>query len=367
MGKDNIPLILIADDSVLNRAILAELLKGEGYRTVEVDSGAKARKLAKELKPDLILLDIMMPGEDGFKTCLKLKNDPITQEIPIIFVSALDETKYVVQALEIGGVDYIAKPFSHPEILARIKVHLGLKFAKDSLVKAQSEKLNKVKEVQTSLLFKPEKIPEAKVHFTYLPLEEAGGDFLEILKLGEKQFLYIIGDISGHDISVGFYLSALKALCQQNFNLFISVRESLTLINKVCKSIFEPGQYVTANFVFLNRNNRILDFYNCAHFPLLILRGNEFREIHSQGDVIGSFNDFFVEKTVVEVEEGDLVFMFTDGLVENKNLKLDKQKLKEVILKYKDNEPSTLCIKVVDEMVRYKEIKDDLSFMIIEV
>lgn len=99
MGKKQTPLILIADDSVLNRAILASLLKDAGYHTVEASSGPEVRELALKLKPDLILLDIMMPEEDGLTTCIKLKSHPLTQDIPIIFVSALNESSYVVQAL----------------------------------------------------------------------------------------------------------------------------------------------------------------------------------------------------------------------------------------------------------------------------
>ncbi|MDK2920559.1 MAG: phosphoserine phosphatase RsbU/P [Desulfonauticus sp.] len=369
MGKKQTPLILIADDSVLNRAILASLLKDAGYHTIEANSGLEARELALKLKPDLILLDIMMPEEDGLTTCLKLKSHPLTQDIPIIFVSALNESSYVVQALEMGGVDYIVKPFSHPEILARIKVHLGLKFAREQLVEAQSDKLNRVKEMQTSLLISPKDLPQAQFDFVYYPLEEAGGDFLEVMELGEKHFLYLLGDISGHDISIAYYLSALKALCQQNFALYTSVKDSLQMINKICKSIFKEDQYFTANVILLNKNNNILQFYNCAHFPILLFREGEVKEIYGQGDVLGAFEEFFIEETIIEVDRKDRIFLFTDGLVPNdKNFRKYLDRLKNIILKHKGEDLKGICKKIFSDFWgRGDRLKDDVSLMCIEI
>lgn len=362
------PLILVVDDSVLNRKILETLLQDEGYEVVEAGSGKECFDLAKKLKPDLILLDIMMPGEDGLETCRRLKQDPSTQEIPVIFISALSENKYIVRGLELGGVDYIVKPFSNPEVLARVKVHLGLKFAREQLIEAQAEKLNSIKDAQDSLLISPKDLPEAKFAYVYRSLKEAGGDFLDVLKLGEKQFLYILGDISGHDLGVGYYLSALKALCQQNFELFTPIRDGLNMINKISKKIFYPGQYVTANFVMLNFSSQILYFYNAAHYPLLLLRDNKVKEIYSEGDVLGAFDNFFIEETILEVEKGDRVFLFTDGLLGCSLKFKDKiERLKDVILKFKKFSLKDQIDFVVREMIGNRKIDDDLTFLGIEI
>lgn len=118
--------ILIVDDKVDNVRLLSEMLSSEGYKSRKVLNGSHALDAAQLDPPDLILLDIMMPGLNGYETCQRLKADPRTQEIPIIFLSALNDTSDKVKALELGGVDYITKPFQKEEVIARVKTHLRI-------------------------------------------------------------------------------------------------------------------------------------------------------------------------------------------------------------------------------------------------
>jgi two-component system, NtrC family, sensor kinase len=132
--------ILIVDDVPNNIRILVELLDPTEYKVAVARSGEKALAIVEDTPPDLILLDIMMPGIDGFETCRRLKADPRTQDIPVIFMSALSETVNKVQGLEVGGVDYITKPIAQAEALARIRVHLELLQTRRRLV--QEEKMS---------------------------------------------------------------------------------------------------------------------------------------------------------------------------------------------------------------------------------
>jgi len=124
--NQNAPNILIVDDVPANLKILGEILKREGYRVRPVPSGALALQVAEKEKPDLILLDIMMPMMDGYEVCARIKQNPDLCEIPIIFISALNETKDIVKALRAGGVDYITKPFQSEEVLARASTHIKM-------------------------------------------------------------------------------------------------------------------------------------------------------------------------------------------------------------------------------------------------
>ena len=118
--------ILIVDDMGANLKLLDDILLPEGYQTRLVPGGEMALQAAKIDKPDLILLDIMMPGMDGFEVCRRLKEIPGLADIPVIFISALGDTDDIVKALAIGGVDYINKPFQAEEVKARINTHLKL-------------------------------------------------------------------------------------------------------------------------------------------------------------------------------------------------------------------------------------------------
>ncbi|NCC25882.1 MAG: diguanylate cyclase [Deltaproteobacteria bacterium] len=125
--------VLIVDDTPMNIQILAEALRAD-YRVRVADTGAKALAVAEsEDPPDLVLLDIMMPGMDGHEVCRRMKENPKTKGIPVIFVTALGESEDEARGFDLGAVDYITKPFSLPVVRARVRTHLQLKQRTDML------------------------------------------------------------------------------------------------------------------------------------------------------------------------------------------------------------------------------------------
>jgi len=135
---DESPLILMVDDNLANLQVLVALLEKK-YKTAIAKDGFKALEFAKKKRPDLILLDIMMPDMDGFEVCAKLKESPETRDIPIIFLTAKVETEDVVKGFDLGAVDYVTKPFRRKELLARVKTHVKLKRAEDLLKQGLAE------------------------------------------------------------------------------------------------------------------------------------------------------------------------------------------------------------------------------------
>ena len=116
--------ILIVDDQLENLEILRQTLESEGYQVSAVPSGAIALKITPEVKLDLALLDILMPGMNGFETYRQLREDDVTADTPIIFITAKDEAESVIEGFEVGAVDYITKPFRTKEALLRVEAHL---------------------------------------------------------------------------------------------------------------------------------------------------------------------------------------------------------------------------------------------------
>lgn len=125
--------ILVVDDTPTNIQVLFDLLDVSGYRVAIAKSGESALKRMQNSLPDLILLDVMMPGIDGFETCRQLKASAATRDIPVIFMTALSDTVDKVKGLKLGAVDYITKPIQHEEVLARIDVHLQLRHLQQNL------------------------------------------------------------------------------------------------------------------------------------------------------------------------------------------------------------------------------------------
>ncbi|MEH2062579.1 MAG: response regulator [Nostoc sp.] len=142
-------IVLVVDDNPANLQVLSSFLDQSNFEVWAARSGEKAlQRLENDHLPDLILLDVMMPGIDGFETCKQLKSNPRVQDIPVIFMTALSETADKVKGLQLGAVDYITKPFQHEEVLVRIENHLKLR----NLTKALIAKNAELQQTQTQLI-----------------------------------------------------------------------------------------------------------------------------------------------------------------------------------------------------------------------
>lgn len=141
-------LVMIIDDNPENLKYLASIVKKSGYEYVMSLNGKQAFEFLKSEKPDIILLDIMMPEMDGYEICQKLKSDENTKDIPVIFVTAKTEIDEIVKGFEVGGVDYVTKPFNSIILESRIRTHIELKRSKDKLKKyiAKLEETNTILE-----------------------------------------------------------------------------------------------------------------------------------------------------------------------------------------------------------------------------
>ncbi|QZZ22580.1 response regulator [Leptothermofonsia sichuanensis E412] len=155
--------VLVVDDNPTNLEVLSNALTSFGYETAVANDGEGAIAQIAYDPPDLILLDVMMPGIDGFETCQRLKMNPATQDIPVIFMTALSDTADKVKGLNLGAVDYITKPFQQEEVLARVKLHLRLKNLAHSL-----EQQNELLKVEVE----ERRMAEASLHRLTQELEQ---------------------------------------------------------------------------------------------------------------------------------------------------------------------------------------------------
>lgn len=190
--------ILIVDDTPANLKILFAYLRQLDFRVLIAEDGEDALTKVQFANPDLILLDIMMPDMDGFETCKHLKADPKTCDIPIIFVSALNETVDKVKGFHLGAVDYIQKPFECQEVLARISVHLELNHTQKQL----QQKNNELKAFAHTVAHDLKNPLNAIKGFTELLVEECEttcnaevADYLRLLQQSNRQAINIIEEL----------------------------------------------------------------------------------------------------------------------------------------------------------------------------
>jgi sigma-B regulation protein RsbU (phosphoserine phosphatase) len=329
IGSENAPLqtLLLVDDSSVNLGLLKESLDGLGYRLLEASDGQHALELARAELPDLILLDILMPGMDGFEVCLQLRQEKSTAEIPVIFLSALDELEDKVRGLELGAVDYISKPFRLQEVIARVNTHLTIDQLKRKVQKQRDElerELQQVAETQRSLLLKD--LPEVaglRLAVCYETSRYAGGDLFDVLSLGGNRWGILVADAEGHSTPAAVLMAmccALMRSCPDNVGDPAAVLNYLN--SGLCR--VSSSRLVTALYTVYDAERRQLSLARAGHPSPLLFRPSTglATEIPCEGIYpLGLIP--YVEGAVPVLEfslqSGDQLLFYTDGLIERFN------------------------------------------------
>ncbi len=310
------PTILVIDDSPTNLKVLELILRKNGYETRTAPSGPEGRAIASEIIPDLILLDIMMPDEDGYETCSQLLHNPATMNIPIIFISGIEDVAGRVKGLNQGAVDFIGKPFVAEDVLARTRIHLKLSRANKALIHEQRTILTKLKTAQEAVLVQPQDHPAARFGVYYEPLNHAGGDFYDVIHIGERVCGYFVSDVAGHDVEASFITSAQKALLRQNSNAMYKPDETMRMMNAALLNVMSGGAHLTAVYTHLNRATKQLTIVGAGHPPVLLLSKGKVESHDASGDILGVFDCAYFESRAIRVSAEDRFFLYTDGLIE---------------------------------------------------
>jgi sigma-B regulation protein RsbU (phosphoserine phosphatase) len=366
--------VLIVDDDPVSVYMIENLLQSESYRTISSLEGANTYSLAEQNKPDIILLDVNMPGEQGPDICRKLKANSATLEIPVLFLSADSDVSSKVICFEAGGQDYITKPYEPREVLARVRTHLRLQQAQRTLIKVLTAQINDVARAQQVLLPpEPQQLPEANFAVNYRQLAAAGGDFFDIIKIGEDEFDYITADVCGHDIGIAFVTAAIKTILVQNCTLLHSPGEILSLANKVIPSVLQPGQYISISWVRVNRRSQKAWIVNGGQPPVLYLpQDGPPQKIDVPGDIIGVFDQVAFKQCELSVKKGDRFLLYSDGLIERNgkspaSRELGIEFLMQSCVKY-HNESLTILVKdLVPDLLNGSDPDDDIVLLGVEI
>ena len=188
--------VLMIDDTPSNLDILGHILKHVGLNVSVAPNGTIALKIINEDKPDLILLDIMMPDISGYDVCRKLKENDDTKDIPVIFITAMAQTEDLIEGFEVGGADYVVKPFEEREVLARIGSQLSLRkiaYEKEELIR----KLDSLSRIDPLTKLSNRRDILEKLEYEQAKYERFGKDFSIIL--GDIDYFKKINDQFGHD------------------------------------------------------------------------------------------------------------------------------------------------------------------------
>jgi len=324
--------ILVVDDEPLNINILVELLK-DRYKMMAAKNGLQALKAARSSnKPDLILLDIMMPEMDGYEVCRLLKEDDNTKDIPVIFISAMNETLDETKGFDVGAIDYITKPISPKTLEARVHTHLALtqqavelKEA-HALIKQQQQRmqdeLNVARDIQLSMV--PTTFPQddaVEVYATLKPAREIGGDFYDAFMLDNESLCLCVGDVSGKGAPAALFMAMTKTLIKSYASSDFSTASIMTRVNdEVCEGNDE-NFFVTVFLAILNIHTGELRFTNSGHnYPYLIKEDKTLVSLNQKhGPVVAAMDGIVYKEDLITLDKFDTLFLFTDGVTEAMN------------------------------------------------
>src|SRR5215470_11936408 len=317
-------LILIVDDTPTNIGVISGALK-DSYRTKIATNGEKALALAgAEEKPDLILLDIMMPGMDGYEVCTRLKADPATREIPVIFLTGQTGAEDETRGFEVGAVDYVHKPFSPAVVKARVHSHILLREARAQLaaqLDALNQELEMARQIQLSIL--PHSVPQLpglEIAARYSPMTSVAGDFYDFIQIDEKHIGILIADVSGHGLPSALIASMIQvALAGQAPNA-AEPAKVLTGLNRALCGKFSMN-FVTAAYVYVDLEKKLMRYAGAGHPPILRWRNSEGKttQLLENGIVLGMIDEAEYTALDIRLEPGDRHVLYTDGIPEAAN------------------------------------------------
>lgn len=316
--------VLVVDDAPANIHVVNEILH-DRYKVRIATNGARGLELAKSTPgPDLILLDVVMPGMDGYEVCTCLKASPSTRDIPVIFLTGQTETSDETKGFEVGAVDYIHKPFSPAVVAARVQTHLALRDTREQLERQLTAirfELETARQIQLSIL--PQSIPRfagLDIAASYIPMTSVAGDFYDFYVVDEKRIGILVADVSGHGMPAALIASMLKIAFAAQWDNACDPAKVLTGLNQALYGKFQ-GHYVTAAYALIDTEKQTIHYAGAGHPPLLLRDGvtGEVNSLLENGLFLGYFRDVKFSAIEVPFCKGDWVVLYTDGISEMMN------------------------------------------------
>ncbi|MDM8566802.1 ATP-binding protein [Candidatus Halobeggiatoa sp. HSG11] len=372
--------ILIVDDEPINLQVLHNHLFSQNYNVVHATSGIEALKFVDEgLMPDIILLDIMMPQMTGYEVAHKIREKWQAIEMPILLLTAKNQIEDLVQGLEAGANDYMTKPISKEELLARIKTHLSLKILAADNLRMKTE-LDVAKQIQQMVLPKEaelQKIENLDIAGFMEPADEVGGDYYEVLN-HDGHIKIGIGDVTGHGLESGVVMLMVQTTVRAL--LLAGINNPEAFLNIVNRTIYHNVQRMKTDknltLSLLDYQNRTLQLTGQHEEILLIRKGGKIERIDTfdLGFIVGLENDIseFTSHMEVVLQPGDGIVLYTDGITEAHNLAKQQYGLERLCKVISNNwsgsslEVQQAVIADVKGYIGKQKVLDDITLLVLK-
>jgi sigma-B regulation protein RsbU (phosphoserine phosphatase) len=361
--------ILIVDDAPENLDLLSGILK-HTYKVKVAKSGEHALKVIAKSAPDLILLDVMMPEMDGYEVCRQLKSDDSTKDIPIIFVTAMEQESDETKGFELGAADYLTKPISPSVAQVRIKTQLALKASMEELRDAydiielqkdrMQQELNVGRDIQLAMV--PKDFPNSNnfsVHAALEPAREVGGDFYDVFNIDDDHICLCIGDVSGKGVPAALFMAVAKTLINSRASSGSSTARIVTHANDELSKNNDGCLFVTLFVCILNTRTGELMTTNAGHNPPFLkhIDGSITVLPRCNGPGVAVIEGATYTENTIQLQKDDILLLFTDGVTEADDLDgtlFGEDKLKRILVDWQHGSMEELVKHVVNETHKYE-------------
>jgi sigma-B regulation protein RsbU (phosphoserine phosphatase) len=383
--------ILIVDDSFFNRKLVESLLNKAGYLDILHAASAAEAYLHLENQPknntiDIILLDIMMPEIDGLEACKYIKNMPSCVDIPIIMVTAINESQSLQNAFDAGAMDYITKPVNPTVLRARVRSALTLKKEMDRR-KAREQDLIEIgaKIQQTLLLGKlPEAFPDLEIAAFTQASQRVDGDFYDFIHHQDKCLDVFLGDVMGKGVPAALIGAATKAnfyraithLFFQNETEHIpSIEQIVQYVHQVMSTeLIDLEKFVTLCYVRYHRSDESIDLVDCGHTQTIHYQAtsNNCSLIKGDNTPLGFIPDENYKQINFFLGPGDILFLYSDGFTEAcrpDGTFFGEDRLVACIREYCNKDPDSIVKHITDEVFKFAKtdrLGDDLTCVVLK-
>lgn len=313
--------ILIVDDAKANLDILVEGLKADHKLSLAMN-GEMALQIAARTPPDLVLLDIMMPGMDGYEVCRRLRAMPETADVPVMFLSSLEEVQNKTRGFEAGANDYLTKPFEMLEVKARVRSLLKAKAYSDAVKEQIASELRVAREIQMGMLPHDFSALEQTygVEFGAVlePAREVGGDLYGVCAAAKDRLVVFLGDVSGKGIPASMFMVRAISLARLLARDIVEPELILARLNDEL-SVDNPSfMFVTFICAVYDPTSGKVTIANGGHCRPLLLRAGEAPAwaVKNLGTALGFDEGLAFERTELTLRPGDALVFYTDGVSE---------------------------------------------------
>ena len=378
--------LLVVDDDESNRDMLSRRLQRDGYTVQVAANGVEAMRLLRASPYDLVLLDLIMPGLDGYQVLLKMKNDPAMREIPVIMLSALDQEAGIARCIELGAEDYVAKPFSPVFLRARIEASLEKKRLLDKERQTYEALLMSQKRLAAELaeaaVFVRSLLPaplegEVRAQWRFQPSAELGGDIFGYHWINPDRLAIYLLDVSGHGVGAALLsVSVFNVLRTQSLQGtdFCDPAAVLRQLNRVFPMERQNNLLFTIWYGVFDRGTRRLTYASGGH-PPAVLTGdfpNARQQLSTGGRVLGCDPVAEFRNESCEVKRGSRLYVFSDGAYEISQPSGSTAQLADLLQQLEL--PVAAGGSKLDELVKWAQtiggqasLEDDMSILEVEL